>query len=89
MLKTQIRDTRPLLCVKIYLESVLYNWEEKRKSMGKMTGKQTIHILFFFFAGDQVIIAKDKDYAEYIKIIIPRMGLKCNYSQNSVFICSK
>ena len=57
--------------------------------MGQMTGKETKYLLFFS-AVDRVIIAKGKDYAEYTtKIILPKMGLKCNYSQNRVFIGRK
>ena len=62
----------------------------RAKVWDKWRGKKK-HI--FFFAVDQVIIAKDNDYAEYMaktfKIIIPKMGLKCNYFQSRVFKCRK
>ena len=45
------------------LESVLYDWNEKCKSMVRPVGNETIHHLRF--AGDQAIIAQGEIYAEY------------------------
>jgi hypothetical protein len=44
---------------KIYLESVLYDWNKKCKRMGLPVRNKTIqHVLF---VDDQVIMARDKD----------------------------
>jgi hypothetical protein len=46
------------------LESVLYDWNQKCKSVVRPIGNETIHHLRF--ADDQVIIAQDEVYAEYM-----------------------
>jgi hypothetical protein len=65
---------------KIYLASVLYNWNKKCKGMGLPIGNQTRH---HHFADDKVITAQDEDAVYMAKEInrrISEMGLKCKYS---------
>jgi len=49
---------------KIDLESVLYDWNQRCKSMVRPVGNETIHHLRF--TDDQAIIAQDEVYAEYM-----------------------
>lgn len=49
---------------KIFLESVLYGWNKRCKSMGLPTGNKTTHHCLLF-VDNQVIIAQDKDDTEY------------------------
>jgi hypothetical protein len=66
---------------KIYLQSVLYNWNKKCRNMGLAVGDQTIQC--YLFVGDEVTIAQDKEDAEYMTKInrrISQMGFECKYS---------
>jgi hypothetical protein len=49
---------------KIDLESIQYDWNQKRKSMVRPVGNETIDHLHF--ADDQAVIAQDDVYAEYM-----------------------
>jgi hypothetical protein len=49
---------------KIFLESELYNWNKRCKSMGLLTANKTTHH-HLFFVDNQVIIAQDKYDTEY------------------------
>jgi len=49
---------------KIDLESVLYDWNQKCRSMVQPAGNKTIHHVCY--ADDQTIVAQDEVYAEYM-----------------------
>lgn len=73
----------------VYLESVLYNWNNKCRNMCLPMGNQTIH--HHLFADVQVILAQDKGDAELTQKLIEeyqRWGLNVNILK-TVLKCRK